>query len=226
MQFPLRPALALLALALALALVPRSGHAFIPTPHTLTIDANKWRVIERESGKDNYYTIASEGVMPPFIRARYRPPMATAVLGYQTSGDQSKAQVVRWQWRALTLPAGGNECEKGKGDSAAVVYLTWRRGLKYYTIKYVWSAVGPKGATCDRHNNPFSAQDTVVLQSGGPLAEWQSEEVDLRAEFRKHFADGKPDADVPDFIGIGLMSDGDQTKSDSSADYAGVTIGW
>ena len=34
-----------------------------------------------------------------------------------------------------------------------------------------------------------------------------------------HFEGGKADADVPDFVGMGLMSDGDQTKSPSSADF-------
>ena len=198
-----------------------------PTAHTLAIDASQWRVIPRESGPDDYYTVVNDGVMPPFVRARYRPPQATAVLGFQIPDEvRPKAQVVRWRWRALTLPRGGNECAKGVEDSAAVVYLTWRRALKWYTIKYSWSAVGPKGETCDRRSSPFSAQDTVILESGGPLDTWRSEEIDLRAEFRKHFADGRADADVPDFIGMGLMTDGDQTKSESSADYAQFVVGY
>jgi len=91
-------------------------------------------------------------------------------------------------------------------------------------LKYVWSAVGPKGATCDHKSNPFMAQDTVVLESGAPLNEWKTERIDLKAEFRKHFAGGDPTASVPDFLGIGLMSDGDQTHSDSSADYADFVL--
>jgi hypothetical protein len=48
--------------------------------------------------------------------------------------------------------------------------------------------------------------------------------LDLRAEFRKHFEDGDPEAEVPDLFGVGLMSDGDQTKSHSSADFADFTL--
>ena len=44
------------------------------------------------------------------------------------------------------------------------------------------------------------------------------------AEFRAHFENGNQRAEVPDFIGIGLMSDGDQTKSVSAADYTGFAI--
>jgi hypothetical protein len=64
------------------------------------------------------------------------------------------------------------------------------------------------------------AQDTVILESGAPIGQWKDVELDLRAEFRKHFEDGDAKADVPDFFGIGLMSDGDQTASVSSADFA------
>jgi hypothetical protein len=214
-------------IASALVLAPAIALAGSPG-RTLAVDAHQWRVIPRESGPDNYYTVVTDDAAdPPFVRGRYHPPQQTAVLGFQIPGDvQSKAQTVRWRWRVQTLPPGANECAKGKEDSAAVVYLTWKRALKWYTLKYVWSTVGPKGQTCDKHGTPFSAQETVILQSGGPTGTWQTEEIDLPTEFRRHFAGGDPSASVPDFIGIGLMTDGDQTKSEAVADYAGFEIGW
>jgi len=191
-------------------------------PHRFAVQA--FRVVERESGPVNYYRVINDSD-PPFIRAEYRPPYATTVLGVEVpDGERSAARTLSWRWRAVKLPAGGNECQAGKGDSAAVVYVSWRRTLKWYALKYVWSAVGPKGATCDRKSNPFVAQDTVVLESGAPLNEWKSERIDLRAEYRKHFEDGDASASVPDFLGIGIMSDGDQTHSESSADYADFVL--
>jgi hypothetical protein len=207
------------ALPFAVLLLPAPASA-----REAVVDARDWHVIERESGPDNYYVVVHDPAMP-FVRARYRPPMETTVIGWQPPDEARRsAQLLRWSWRAEALPRGGNECEKGQADSAAVVYATWKRGLKWYTIKYVWSSVGPKGWTCDRQRGPFSAQDTVILESGGPLDQWKTEEIDLRAEFRRHFADGKADADVPGFAGIGLMSDGDQTHSESAADYASFVL--
>ncbi len=174
--------------------------------------------MERASGPVNYYSVLPGP--PQHIRSDYRPGLKTAVVGYAAKSEQARATHLAWRWRALALPIGGDECRSGKGDSAAVVYVTWKRGLRYYTLKYVWSAVSVKGAVCDRKRNPFLAQDTVVLESGVPLNEWKSVELDLRAEFRKHFEDGSADASVPDFFGVGLMSDGDQTVSASSADFA------
>jgi hypothetical protein len=105
-----------------------------------------------------------------------------------------------------------------------VVYVSWKRGLKWYSLKYTWSANGTKGEVCDQKRNLFVVQDTVILQSGGPLNEWRTEEFDPSAEFRAHFEKGNPNADVPDFVGLGIMSDGDQTLSISSADYTGFTL--
>jgi hypothetical protein len=190
----------------------------------LHLGVDRWRIVERKSGPVNYYTVVKDPERP-FIRGAYRPPYETAVLGVQIAkADQDKVRRLVWRWRAMKLPKGGDECVDGKGDSAAVVYVTWRRGLRWYTLKYVWSALGKKGAICDRKRNPFVAQDTIILRSGAPLGTWQDETIDLRAEFRKHFEDGDPNASVPPLLGIGLMTDGDQTQSESAADYAGFAL--
>lgn len=182
------------------------------------IELSAFRIIERESGPKNYYTLTA----PPdrHIHAEYRPPLKTAVLGYEIP-EHSRRSVagMRWSWRAVVLPRGGNECSSGKGDSAAVVYVTWKRGLRWYTLKYVWSAVAPKGRTCASKRNVFVAQDTVIVDSGAPVGQWRTVRIVPDDEFRKHFADGDPSASVPDLVGIGIMTDGDQTASPSSADF-------
>lgn len=185
----------------------------------IVIEARRWKTIPSESGPVNYYALVNDPA-GPFIRARYVPPNKTTVLGVDIpEADRRRIRKVRWSWRAITLPAGGDECASGKTDSAAVVYVTWKRGLRYHAIKYVWSAVGQRGRTCDRKRNPFVAQDTVILESGGPLDAWRTEEIDLASEYRAHFEGGDPKAELPDLVGIGLMTDGDQTKSESAADY-------
>ena len=191
----------------------------------IVVDARAWRIIPRESGPTNYYSLVTEAGTPPFIRARYAPPMKTAVLGWQVpDADRRRVQKVRWSWRARSLPQAADECTPGKGDSAAVVYLTWKRGLRFYTLKYVWSATGTKGRVCGRKRNPFVAQDTIIVESGPPLDTWRHVELDINTEFRNHFEDGDMTAKVPNFVGLGIMSDGDQTKSESSADYGAFTL--
>ena len=188
------------------------------------IDPRSFEVVKRDSGPVNYYTIVDspEG---PYLHSAYRPPLKTMVLAWQVPEHLRRSVAkLRFRWRARVLPDGGNECQRGKADSAAIVYLTWKRGLRWYVLKYVWSAVGPEGAVCDKKRNPFVAQDTIILESGGPLNEWKTVEIDPDAEFRKHFAGGAIAARVPDFGGFGLMSDGDQTQSPSEADFGGFVV--
>jgi hypothetical protein len=211
-----------LARRLSLALLLAAGFTAAPARarDELPIEAGKFTLVKRESGAVDYVQRLEEGGTK-LLRASYRPGLETVVYGYQVEdADRRTARAVRWSWRTIALPSGGDECVKGKQDSAAVVYLTWKRGLRWYTLKFVWSAVSRVGAICDRRRNPFVAQDTIVLASGGPLGVWRDERVDLHAAFRKHFEDGNQTADVPSFVGIAIMSDGDQTQSASGADFA------
>ena len=188
------------------------------------IDVHQFRVVEAYSGSVSYYRII-EDPTEPFIRAVYHPKLETVTLGIEVPDDlRSNTKLLRWKWRAMVLPKNGDECARGMTDSAAVVYLSWKRGLKWYSLKYVWSSVGKKGQVCDQKRNLFVVQDTVILESGGPTGVWKTEEINPSKEFLAHFENGNPNGDVPDFIGVGLMSDGDQTESVSAADYAGFAL--
>ena len=181
-------------------------------------------MVESYSGPVSYYKIIQDPEQP-FIRAVYRPPLETVTLGAPVPESlRQKVKRLRWRWRAQVMPKGGNECKAGFGDSVASVYINWKRGFKWYSIKYVWSTEADKGQICDQKRNIFVVQDTVILESNGPVGVWKDEEIDPSAEFRAHFEGGDPKADVPDLLGVGLMSDGDQTNSISAADYAGFVL--
>ncbi|HWE25449.1 MAG TPA: DUF3047 domain-containing protein [Myxococcales bacterium] len=183
------------------------------------VDVRSFKVVEGYSGPVSYYRLV-EDPESAYIRAVYRPPLETVTLAAEVPDAlRQRTKYVRWKWRAQVLPKHGNECAPGFGDSAAVIYISWKRGLKWYSIKYVWSTDGAKGSVCDKKRNMFVVQDTVILESGGPTGIWKEEQIDPSAEFRAHF-----EGDVPDFVGIGLMSDGDQTNSVSAADYAGFVL--
>jgi hypothetical protein len=216
---PRRLARSWLSISASVAFFAGSAAASAP----VVVKADAFRVVKSESGPVNYYAVMTEAGTS-FLRARYLPPMKTTVVGWQAKSADRRAKRLSWTWRARTLPKGGDNCVKGKGDAAAVVYVTWKRGLKYYVIRYAWSTAGTKGASCGRKRSPFLAQQTVIAESGPPLNDWRTVDVDLHAEFRRHFEGGDATASVPDFVGIGLLTDGDQTNSESSADYGAFTL--
>lgn len=93
-----------------------------------------------------------------------------------------------------------------------------------YTVKFVWSTPAPRFASRGQRGGLLAAQAVEALQGGGPLGAWRNEEIDLDAAFRRHFEGGDPSAEVPDLIGLGVMTDGDQTGTPAAADYAGFVL--
>ena len=221
----------LLAAAFALGTfgVTPPVRAFEPHPsptvaRAFPIDVNAFKVLERDSGPQNYYRTLDEPLQR-FIRGVYRPGLDTVTLYTEVPDELRRgARRVHWRWRALVLPREGNECVDGHGDAAANVYVTWKRGMKWYSLKFVWSTDAPLGATCNGKRNPFVAQDSIILRSGPPVGVWQDEEVDLERLFRQHFEGGDPGAEIPELQGVGILSDGDQTHSASGADFAGFVF--
>lgn len=188
------------------------------------LDPHDFRVLERDSGPHNYYRTVDDGQVG-YIHGVYGPPLETVTLFLELPDELHRGvRRMHWRWRALAFPRNGNECLAGRGDSAATVYVTWKRGLRWYSLKFIWSTDAALGATCNVIRNPFVASDSVVLESGGPAGVWRDEEIDPDTLFRAHFEGGDPNAEVPELQGIGLLSDGDQTRSLSAADYAGFVL--
>jgi hypothetical protein len=188
------------------------------------LDLRQLQALPEDSDRGDYYRLFRDD-RGLFVHADYRPGMLAMKRGLAVpEGKRQGTRRLSWRWRALTLPAGGDECAAGKGDSAGSVYVGWRRGLRWYGLKYAWSAVGRRGAVCDRRDNPFLAGATIILETGGPLSQWTDESVDLDEEFRKYFEHGNPKAEVPDLIGLAILTDGDQTGSASSADFGSFVL--
>ncbi len=196
-----------------------------PDSHAVVLDVHAFRPVEGPtSGPEVYYDVV-QGPDGPLLRGNYRPGMQTVTMGIHVADHlMRRARRLRWSWRARAFPDHGDECRDGRGDSVASVSVAFKRGLKWYVLKYVWSTVSPLGAVCDRKRTLLLARDTIILESGGaPGTAWR-ELVDVRRAFIDHFAGGDPHADVPDLVGIGVMTDGDQTRSESGADWTGFEV--
>lgn len=217
-----------LLIALLLASLGSPARAGAPPSNSLRafpIDVHSFKVLERDSGPRNYYRTMSEATEQDFIRGVYNPSLKTVTLFAPVPDElHHGVRSIRFRWRALVLPRGGNECKPGRGDGAANVYVTWKRGMRWYSVKLVWSTEAPAGATCNSTRNAFVASDSFVVRSGGPTGVWQDVEVDPDTLFRAHFEGGRPDAEVPELQGIGILTDGDQTHTVSAADYAGFVL--
>jgi Protein of unknown function (DUF3047) len=212
---------ALVGVALVLGATARAQTAAGTSDSTaFALDVHAFRPVEGPSSEPGVYYSVVETPDAAVLRGSYRPGMQSVTMGLAIP-DQLKQRVrrVRWTWRARAFPEGGDECQAGRGDSAASVSLAFKRGLKWYVLKYVWSTSSQLGAICDRKRTLVLNRDTIVLESGGAPGTVRPEVVDVRRAFIDHFAGGDEQAGVPDLVGIGVMTDGDQTGSESSAEW-------
>jgi hypothetical protein len=132
--------------------------------------------------------------------------------------DLKEYPFLKWQWRVLEYPQGGDERFKGTGDSAAAIYVIFEGRFRPDNVKYVWSSSLPLGTTTE---SPYSSKTKIVVlrNQSSHLGEWVSESVNVYADYKRLFGQ------EPKLVqAIGLMSDSDNTQSKAVAHYRGIMI--
>ncbi|MCY3556273.1 MAG: DUF3047 domain-containing protein [Gemmatimonadetes bacterium] len=130
--------------------------------------------------------------------------------------DANKYPVLSWRWRATVLPEGGDERIRTKNDSSVAVYVVLDQNFIGVpkTLKYVWSTTAPVGTHYRREG--IGRPHVIVLESGKEkLGQWVEESVDVHADYVRIFGKKPPRKAV----GIGILTDGNATGSDSRGDY-------
>jgi hypothetical protein len=125
-----------------------------------------------------------------------------------------------FRWRVRAVPAGADERFEEKADSAAGLYLSYRRklGIVPESVKFVWSGSIAAGSAFRRPG--IGMPWTVVAGSGEPDHAWRTFVFRTEDVYRKTF--GKDPGDRP--LGIGLLSDANSTLSLAAADYDDIIV--
>lgn len=124
-----------------------------------------------------------------------------------------------WKWRVHKLPDGGNETKKNKNDSGAAIYVIFKGPLKLNNIiKYVWSSTLPEGTIT---NSPYNSRARIIVLRSGPekSGKWISQTVNVHNDYKRLFGNNPPEV-----VGIGILSDADNTESQAMADYDEISI--
>ncbi len=145
---------------------------------------------------------------------------------------------LRWKWRVHVFPTGSQEDVQYLNDSAASVYVYFLRHIgSPKIINYVWSRTLPAGKV---FKNPSWSEDfptyfKIVRSGPGPQDEkgelWVEEEVNVYQDFINIYVKENPDIyyrttesgekvlDLPPILGIGILTDANNTRSEAKADY-------
>jgi hypothetical protein len=147
---------------------------------------------------------------------------------------------IQWDWKIERVIAGGDVTRKGGDDCAARVYVAfafepdkagwWQRlrnrSARIVTgrevpgtaLSYIWATRAPRETIVP---NPFAPETMmIVLRSGNAAAgRWVTEQRNLLQDYERAFG-----RTPPEIIGIGLMTDTDNTGAEATAYYGDIRL--
>ncbi len=200
---------------------PDAGWQHLPFPGKSPTKFN----YARKDGRDALAVLAASSASMLRTKVRIEPP--------QLAG-------VRFSWKVPQLIAGADLASRDADDSPVRVVLFFEgdrsrfsardsmmsellrtitgEEMPYATLMYVWCNKREPGTIIT--NSRTSRVRKVVVESGArKLNQWLDYERDIRADYERAFGEA-PGA----LVGIGIMSDSDNTRSTTQAWYGPVRL--
>jgi hypothetical protein len=149
-------------------------------------------------------------------------------------------QMLSWEWKAMNLIAEADNQESSKDDAPLRIVVAFDgdktklplkdqmvfemakiisgHDMPYASLMYVWSTKSPLEAVIPSPRT--SRIKMIVVNSGGDsLGQWQKHQRDLSKDYQMAF--NEPPGKV---IGLGLLTDSDNTKSKVNAIYGDIEL--
>lgn len=152
------------------------------------------------------------------------------------------ARVLRWRWRAESLPARADPGVRAGDDFAARVYVMFdyptdrlgvgdRLGLRIAralhgpsvpaaAICYVWHA---RAGDTEVFDSPYTSRVRMIVARAGPAGTWHAEQRDLERDFRLAFGAEYGPGTAP-LAAIAVAADGDQTGARMTTWFGDVEL--
>lgn len=127
--------------------------------------------------------------------------------------DLNKAPIMRWCWRATTLPTGADGRDPKKDDQAIGLYISSGGLFKQQSIAYRWETETPVGTEGDAQYAKVVRVHWLALRNKNDVdgKTFYIEERNVAEDYRKAFGS------VPDKIGIGISCNSQYTASQADA---------
>jgi hypothetical protein len=162
--------------------------------------------------------VADDG--QPVLRLKSKGDNSTISRDLRVSVNLDETPILEWSWKVVTLPAGGNACQKSTDDQAAQVYVAWLRSpesVRSRIIGYIWDSTAPVGTICKSQKT--TTVTYVVLRSGSrELGKWITERRNVVEDFRRIYGEAP---DNPTVLSLSIDSDDTHSSADS---FIGATV--
>ncbi len=175
-----------------------------------TVQQGKWEIILGNKQMFDVSKTQGQFVLHVFNSAH------NLCLAKKISITLSEYPVLKWAWKAVTLPDSAREDEKRRNDSAAGIIVGVKKGFSIHAVKYVWSTSLRVGSEVMDSKNAYDK--VIVLQSGKEnLGKWVFQKVNVRDDIEQCFGKGFSHIEA-----VSIMTDSDNTESSAEAYYATI----
>ena len=140
---------------------------------------------------------------------------ATGTILYDISGILQKYPIMRWKWKALSLPKGADGRDSGKDDQVIAVYIGVGT-VSTNSRAYRWETETPKGYTGNVRYGAgmVKVNWTCLRNKTDGLNKWYTEEVNAAEDLKKICGGKLPEKDVA----VSISSNSQYTKSKAAAE--------
>jgi hypothetical protein len=150
----------------------------------------------------------------PVLHLRSKGDNSTISRDLRASINLDDTPILEWSWKVMTLPTGGNACQKSTDDQAAQVYVAWLRvpeSVRSRIIGYVWDSTATAGTICKSQKTPTVTY--IILRSGSEdLGKWITERRNVVEDFRRIYGEAP---DNPTGLSLGIDSDDTRSSAES-----------
>ena len=177
-----------------------------------------WKLAKKPGTKSATFLVETDTENnAPFLRMT--ADKASASLVTSVDGvDLARTPVLRWRWRANTLPEGADGRTRGKDDQAIGIYIGEGSALNNRSMSYRWDTETPKGAEGDSAYGLGGIKvkwHTLRNKTDAADGRWYVEERNVAEDFKKAWGH------YPEKIYLSVSCNSQYTRSSASAD-----LGW
>lgn len=128
--------------------------------------------------------------------------------------DLKKTPVMRWRWRAITLPEGADGRNPSKDDQAVGIYVGLSGFMHKKSVAYHYDTATPKGEWGETSYimGIVKVKFLALRNQDDKLGEWYIEERNVAEDLKKFYGE------VPTKFGLSIIANSHNTKTKSAAE--------
>jgi hypothetical protein len=181
------------------------------------IPAN-WVLKEKPGTKPAAFSLTRDSGSAPYVLHMEADTASASLVSKADSVDLQKTPIIRWRWRATTLPEGADGRVKSKDDQAIGIYVGTGTPLSNKSVSYRWDTETPKEATgnCVYGLGILKIKWHTLRNKEDAVGEWITEERNVAEDFKNAWGF------YPDNVYLSVSCNSQYTKSKAGADLAWI----